>query len=85
MDLYKRVDEPKTWTDVPGERFVHYDPVTFKEIQTYLLEFGWVAVPFTPTKEILEELTNGDTKKNTVMKLRYMKALRVVQMEKEDE
>jgi hypothetical protein len=49
--LYIRIDEPKTWTDVPGERFVHYDPARPSDIQKALAEHGLAMVPLEPTEE----------------------------------
>lgn len=36
---------------------------------------GWKLVPVKPTREMLEELTNGYPKKNALMKLRYQQML----------
>ena len=48
----------------------------FKEWNTRHTPEGFALVPIKITADMLEELTNGDVRKNTLMKLRYTTMLK---------
>ena len=52
--LYLRVDEPVTWDDNPGQRFIHYELAPLADIKAWVKANNSTIVPFEPTEEMLQ-------------------------------